>query len=79
VRDWHEAAAPEASGGAYVNFIPEAGGGAGDAYGPNHARLAEVKERWDPTNLFRLNQNVRPAGGGGSASRAGRREARREP
>ena len=30
------------------------------AYGDNFARLAEVKQKYDPQNLFRMNQNVRP-------------------
>ena len=32
------------------------------AYGKNYARLAAVKQQYDPTNFFRLNQNVPPAG-----------------
>ena len=32
------------------------------AYGANYQRLAEVKRRWDPDNLFRANRNVAPAG-----------------
>lgn len=57
-----DAAKPFASGTAYVNFMP------GDeperveaAYGRNYRRLAEAKRRYDPTNLFRMNQNVKPA------------------
>lgn len=30
------------------------------AYGPNYARLVEIKKRYDPTNLLRINQNIRP-------------------
>ena len=32
------------------------------AYGPNHQRMVQLKKKFDPTNLFRLNQNVDPAG-----------------
>lgn len=49
--------------GAYVNFLGEEDeAGIHAAYpGPTWDRLAEVKARYDPTNLFRLNQNIAPA------------------
>jgi len=50
--------------GAYVNFLADEGEAAvRSAYpGPTWDRLASIKRRYDPTNLFRLNQNVPPAG-----------------
>ena len=30
-------------------------------YGKNYARLAKIKKRYDPSNLFRVNQNIQPA------------------
>jgi FAD/FMN-containing dehydrogenase len=61
-REVFDALAPHATGGVYVNFMPE------DevqrvqgAYGPNFARLTQLKAKYDPGNLFRLNQNIRPA------------------
>jgi hypothetical protein len=33
-----------------------------DAYGENYGRLVTLKNRCDPTNLFRLNQNIEPTG-----------------
>jgi FAD/FMN-containing dehydrogenase len=49
--------------GAYVNFLGDEGDtGVRDAYpGPTWDRLREIKRRYDPGNLFRLNQNVPPA------------------
>jgi hypothetical protein len=49
--------------GAYVNFIGDEGQARiHDAYpGPTWDRLAEIKRRYDPTNLFRRNQNIPPA------------------
>ena len=62
-RKLFDAAAPFATGGVYVNFMPEdetqrvqTG-----AYGANYARLAKLKAKYDPTNLFRMNQNIKPA------------------
>jgi FAD/FMN-containing dehydrogenase len=50
--------------GAYVNFVGDEGPDrVRDAYpGPTWDRLARLKARYDPTNLFRRNQNVPPAG-----------------
>ncbi|HEV2130149.1 MAG TPA: BBE domain-containing protein, partial [Longimicrobiaceae bacterium] len=62
-RALHEAIRPFTSGGVYVNYL-----GVGEnedrvraAYGERkYERLVEVKNRYDPTNLFRYNQNIRP-------------------
>ncbi|HEV8669203.1 MAG TPA: FAD-binding oxidoreductase [Candidatus Limnocylindria bacterium] len=53
------------TGGTYVNFLTEEEGSERikAAYGKNHARLVELKTRWDPTNLFRLNKNIAPQPG----------------
>jgi hypothetical protein len=50
-------------GGGYVNFMfdDEAEGRVQAAYGDNYARLAVTKMQYDPTNLFRVNQNIAPA------------------
>lgn len=65
--DWaralFEAAAPHAAGTAYVNFMPaDEAGRVEAAYGDNYQRLVQVKRRYDASNFFRLNQNIRPAG-----------------
>jgi len=57
-RDFFSATAPYATGGVYVNFIPEDEERVPNAYGPNLARLQELKRKYDPDNLFRLNQNI---------------------
>lgn len=51
------------TGGTYVNFLTEeeTGERLAAAYGKNLTRLAEIKARWDPANLFRTNKNVAPA------------------
>jgi FAD/FMN-containing dehydrogenase len=69
-KDVHEAwvdrlvdALRQEDGGAYVNFVGNEGeAGVHQAY-PEKTwqRLAEIKRRYDPTNLFRLNQNIPPA------------------
>jgi FAD/FMN-containing dehydrogenase len=61
-RHLFEAAAPFASGSVYVNFMPDDEKDRVEkAYGTNYRRLAEIKRRYDPSNLFRMNQNIRPA------------------
>jgi FAD/FMN-containing dehydrogenase len=49
--------------GAYVNFMmdDEPQGRVQATYGPNYQRLASVKAKYDPKNLFRVNQNIAPA------------------
>jgi FAD/FMN-containing dehydrogenase len=61
-RQLFDATTPFASGSVYVNFMPDDESGRVEkAYGANYRRLAEIKRRYDPDNLFRLNQNIRPA------------------
>jgi FAD/FMN-containing dehydrogenase len=61
-RGFFEAAAPFALGSVYVNFLTqEETGRIGAAYGPNYDRLVGVKDRYDPHNLFRHNQNIKPS------------------
>ncbi|MDW6025863.1 FAD-binding oxidoreductase [Mesorhizobium sp. BAC0120] len=60
-RDLFDEAGKYALGSAYVNFMPEDEGDRIEkVYGPNYHRLREVKWRYDPGNLFRANQNIRP-------------------
>jgi FAD/FMN-containing dehydrogenase len=61
-RAFFEAAAPFALGSVYVNFLTEdETERVGAAYGPNLERLVAVKTRYDPHNLFRHNQNIKPS------------------
>ena len=60
-RDFFQAAAPFATGGAYVNFMTaDEGDRVRAAYGSNYDRLTQVKRKYDPSNLFRMNQNIEP-------------------
>ncbi len=48
--------------GAYVNSLGDEGETrVREAYGSNYERLARLKKKYDPSNLFRLNQNIVPA------------------
>ncbi|MHB8533001.1 MAG: FAD-binding oxidoreductase [Solirubrobacteraceae bacterium] len=52
---------PYRSGGAYINFLGDDGEArVRAAYGSNYGRLAELKRRYDPDNVFRMNQNIKP-------------------
>jgi hypothetical protein len=67
IRDWTvdywEASHPYSAGGAYVNFMMQEGDERVRAtYGRNYDRLAAAKATYDPGNVFRVNQNIKPAG-----------------
>lgn len=64
VRDVWEAMKPFAAGGYYVNYDSDAEiDKVKSAYGARkYERLAAIKKKYDPTNFFRLNQNIKPAG-----------------
>jgi FAD/FMN-containing dehydrogenase len=62
VKEYDAAIAPHSQGGGYVNFAsaddqPKVA----ENYGVNYPRLQEVKRRYDPGNLFHLNQNIQPS------------------
>jgi hypothetical protein len=61
-RGYHEALHPYSAGGAYVNMMMEEGQDRVEAsYGENYERLAKIKAKYDPDNLFHVNQNIKPA------------------
>jgi FAD/FMN-containing dehydrogenase len=67
IRDWSvdyfEALHPHSAGGAYVNMMMDEGQERVRAsYGDNYDRLAQIKAKYDPDNVFRVNQNIEPAG-----------------
>ena len=60
-RDIYRATAPYAAPGAYVNFMTsDESARVPNAYGPHYERLAAIKAKFDPTNFFRINQNIVP-------------------
>jgi len=61
-RGLFDALTPHATGGVYVNFMPEdeTQRVAAGAYGSNYGRLVDLKAKYDRANLFCLNQNIRP-------------------
>jgi len=61
VRDYYDAIAPHSEEGGYINFMAGDDQGRIQAnYRGNYDRLVEIKKRYDPDNLFHLNQNIRP-------------------
>ena len=64
-RDYWEELHPTSAGGAYVNFMMDEGQDRVRAsYRGNYDRLAQVKDRYDPDNVFHVNQNIKPASAG---------------
>jgi FAD/FMN-containing dehydrogenase len=60
-KEYWNALHPYSAGGAYINFMMDEGHDrVQESYGDNYERLAIVKAKYDPTNLFRVNQNIRP-------------------
>jgi FAD/FMN-containing dehydrogenase len=60
-RDYWHALHPYSAGGAYVNMMMDEGtGSVKAAYRDNYARLAQIKAKYDPSNLFHVNQNIKP-------------------
>ena len=62
-KDYWDALHPYSAGGAYVNFMMDEGQERVRAtYRGNYDRLVVVKDKYDPTNFFRVNQNIKPTG-----------------
>jgi FAD/FMN-containing dehydrogenase len=62
VREYWNALHPLSAGGAYVNFLMDEGEERiAGSYKGNYARLAQIKGKYDPDNLFCINQNIKPA------------------
>lgn len=60
-KDYWDELHPHSAGGAYVNFMMDEGSArVAASYRSNHTRLVAVKKRYDPGNLFRVNQNIAP-------------------
>ena len=65
-RDYWTALHPHSAGGGYINFMMAEGQERiKAAYRGNYDRLAQVKRRYDPGNVFHINQNIQPASGPG--------------
>jgi hypothetical protein len=62
VREYFDALKPYSAGAGYVNFMMTEGGeqAVREVFGDNYERLVAVKNQYDPSNLFRINHNIRP-------------------
>jgi len=63
-REFVAAMQPFSDGGRYINFagfLEEGDVGMRAVFGPKYDRLAALKNKYDPDNLFRLNQNIKPS------------------
>ncbi len=61
VRDYYDATSPHSEQGGYINFASDDDQGRASAnFGKNYNRLVQVKKKYDPTNLFHMNQNIKP-------------------
>jgi FAD/FMN-containing dehydrogenase len=61
VKDYYQALRPHSSSGGYVNFMSgDDQDRVKDNYRGNYERLVAIKRQYDPSNLFHLNQNIRP-------------------
>ncbi|TMD31892.1 MAG: FAD-binding oxidoreductase [Chloroflexi bacterium] len=61
VRDYYDATAPHSEQGGYINFAADDDQGRAPAnFGKNYQRLVEAKRKYDPDNLFHVNQNIKP-------------------
>jgi hypothetical protein len=61
VKDYYKALEPHSLSGGYVNFMAEDDQGRiRDNYKGNYDRLVSIKKKYDPGNLFHMNQNIKP-------------------
>ncbi|MCR3719220.1 MULTISPECIES: BBE domain-containing protein [Prauserella salsuginis group] len=61
-KDYWSALHPTSAGGAYVNFLMDEDQDRVQAsYLGNYDRLSRIKQRYDPDNLFHVNQNIHPS------------------
>ena len=60
-REFFAKSQPSPARGAYINFLTqEETDRIAFAYGATYSRLVEIKKKYDPTNFFRMNQNIQP-------------------